>query len=618
MASVNYGQSTVFLLPSMDEKDYKELLPMLPTEPGVYKFRDCDGKLIYVGKAKNIKKRVSSYFNREHEANKTTVMVKTAASLEFTIVNSEQDALLLENNLIKAFLPRYNVLLKDGKTYPFICIKHENFPRIFFTRKVIKDGSEYFGPYTSMGRVHVLLDTIKMLFQLRTCSLNLFQKNIEKKKFKVCLEYHIGNCKGPCEGLQTEEDYNQSIQQIRNLLKGHLKPVNDFLTDEMKVLSENYEFEKANLIKQKLALLKNYQSNSTVVNTDINNVDVFAFVEDETTAYVNYMKVVNGSVIQSKTIELHKKIEEEKEELLQLAVTELREQFTSESDEIIVPFLIPSPSDKIKITVPQIGDKKKLLDLSEKNVAYYKMNLALNAEPKTSPSERILKQLKEDFRLKDLPLHIECFDNSNFQGSFPVASMVVFKNAKAAKKDYRHFNIKTVEGPDDFASMEEIVFRRYKRMMDESETLPQLVIIDGGKGQLSAAMTSIDKLGLKGKMAVCGIAKRLEEIYFPDDSLPLYINKKSESLKLIQQIRNEAHRFAITFHRLKRSKGAIKSGLDEISGIGKATSEKLLKHFHSIEKLKKAGEEEIISVVGKSRANKVLAHFTLQKENVNE
>ena len=597
----------------MDDKDYKELLDTLPSEPGVYKFRDREGKLIYVGKAKNIKKRVSSYFNREHEVNKTTVMVKTAVSLEFTIVNSEQDALLLENNLIKAFLPRYNVLLKDGKTYPFICIKKENFPRVFYTRKLIKDGSEYFGPYTSMGRVHVLLETIKMLFQLRTCSLSLVPKNIEKKKFKVCLEYHIGNCKGPCEALQTEDDYNQTIQQIRNLLKGHLKPVNDFLTDEMQVLSENYEFEKANLIKQKLDLLKDYQSNSTVVNADINNVDVFAFVEDETTAFVNYMKVVNGSVIQTKTIELHKKIEEEKEDLLQLAITELREQFASESNEIIVPFLIPTPSEKIKITVPQIGDKKKLLELAEKNVSYYKLNLALNAPAKTSPSERILKQLKEDFRLKDTPFHIECFDNSNFQGSYPVASMVVFKNAKASKKDYRQFNIKTVEGPDDFSSMEEIVFRRYKRMIDENQTLPQLVIIDGGKGQLSAAVTSIEKLGLKGKMAICGIAKRLEEIYFPDDSLPLYINKKSESLKLIQQIRNEAHRFAITFHRNKRSKGAIKTGLSDISGVGKATAEKLLKHFHSIEKIKHAETEEIILLIGKSKASKVHAYFNSEK-----
>jgi len=597
----------------MDDKEYKELLDTLPSEPGVYKFRDREGKLLYVGKAKNIKKRVSSYFNREHEVNKTTVMVKTAVSLEFTIVNSEQDALLLENNLIKAFLPRYNVLLKDGKTYPFICIKKENFPRVFYTRKLIKDGSEYFGPYTSMGRVHVLLETIKMLFQLRTCSLSLVPKNIEKKKFKVCLEYHIGNCKGPCEALQTEDDYNQTIHQIRNLLKGHLKPVNDFLSDEMKVLSENYEFEKANLIKQKLDLLKDYQSNSTVVNADINNVDVFAFVEDETTAFVNYMKVVNGSVIQTKTIELHKKIEEEKEDLLQLAITELREQFASESNEIIVPFLLPSPSEKIKITVPQIGDKKKLLELAEKNVSYYKLNLALNAPAKTSPSERILKQLKEDFRLKDTPFHIECFDNSNFQGSYPVASMVVFKNAKVSKKDYRQFNIKTVEGPDDFSSMEEIVFRRYKRMIDENQTLPQLVIIDGGKGQLSAAVTSIEKLGLKGKMAICGIAKRLEEIYFPDDSLPLYINKKSESLKLIQQIRNEAHRFAITFHRNKRSKGAINSGLSDISGVGKATSEKLLKHFHSIEKIKHADIKEIISLVGKSKASKVQAYFNSKK-----
>ena len=384
----------------MDDKDYKELLDTLPSEPGVYKFRDREGKLIYVGKAKNIKKRVSSYFNREHEVNKTTVMVKTAVSLEFTIVDSEQDALLLENNLIKAFLPRYNVLLKDGKTYPFICIKKENFPRVFYTRKLIKDGSEYFGPYTSMGRVHVLLETIKMLFQLRTCSLSLVPKNIEKKKFKVCLEYHIGNCKGPCEALQTEDDYNQTIQQIRNLLKGHLKPVNDFLTDEMQVLSENYEFEKANLIKQKLDLLKDYQSNSTVVNADINNVDVFAFVEDETTAFVNYMKVVNGSVIQTKTIELHKKIEEEKEDLLQLAITELREQFASESNEIIVPFLIPTPSEKIKITVPQIGDKKKIIRAGRKKCFLLQIELSFKCSGKNFSIRKNIKTIKRRLQVK--------------------------------------------------------------------------------------------------------------------------------------------------------------------------------------------------------------------------
>ncbi len=597
----------------MNENDYQLLLPNLPDSPGVYKFKDKEGKLIYVGKAKNLKKRVSSYFNRPQPNSKTEVMVRIATSLEFTLVNTEHDALLLENNLIKAFQPRYNVLLKDGKTYPFICVKKENFPRIFLTRTFIKDGSEYFGPFTSSHRVSSLLETIKTLFPLRTCSLHLSQKNIQAKKFKVCLEYHIGNCKGPCEGLQTEEEYNITIQQIRNLLKGHLKPVSEYLTGEMKKYSELYQFEKANQFKEKLDLLKNYQSTSTIVNPDINNIDVFAFVEDANTAYVNYMKVVNGSVIQTKTIELHKKIEEEKEELLQLAVTELRQQFNSLSDEIVVPFFIPPPSDKIKITVPQIGDKKKLLELSEKNVAFYKMNLAINAPAKTSPAERILKQLKEDFRMKDLPVHIECFDNSNFQGSYPVASLVVFKNAKSAKKDYRHFNIKTVEGPDDFASMEEIVYRRYKRLMDENQSLPQLVIIDGGKGQLGAALSSIDKLGLKGKMVVCGIAKRLEEIYFPEDPLPLYINKKSESLKLIQQIRNEAHRFAITFHRSKRDKGTLQTNLTTIKGIGKATAEKLLKHFRSIEKIKSAEKEEIEKVIGKSRAEKI---FPILKSSV--
>ncbi|HAP00908.1 MAG TPA: excinuclease ABC subunit C [Bacteroidetes bacterium] len=584
-------------------------MPKLPSLPGVYKFKDKEGKLIYVGKAKNLKKRVSSYFNRDLGTNKTTVMVRTASSLEFMIVNSEHDALLLENNLIKEFQPRYNVNLKDGKTYPFICIKKERFPRIFFTRKLIKDGSEYFGPYTSVNRASVLLDTIKQLFPLRTCNLFLAQKNIEQKKFKVCLEYHIGNCKGPCENLQSEEDYNSTIQQIRNLLKGHLKPVSDYLNAEMKKLSENYEFEKANLFKQKLEMLENYQHTSTVVNPSLSNIDVFAFVEDEKTAFVNYMKVVNGSIIQSKTIELHKKIEEEKTEMLQFAVNELRQQFSSASEEIIVPFFIPAPDEKIKITVPVRGDKKKLLELAEKNVAFYKLNLSLHSGNKQTPQERIMKQLQEDFRLKELPTHIECFDNSNFQGSFPVASMVVFKNAKPSKKDYRHFNIKTVEGPNDFASMEEIVYRRYKRLTEENQSLPQLVIIDGGKGQLGAAMNSIDKLGLRGKMAIAGIAKRLEEIYFPDDSLPLYINKKSEGLKVIQQIRNEAHRFAITFHREKRSKGTIKTGLEEINGVGKSTADKLLKHFRSVEKIKSASIEELISVIGKSRAEKVKLAF---------
>ena len=597
-----------FLYP-VNEKDYQAILGTLPPLPGVYKFKDREGKLIYVGKAKNLRKRVSSYFNRTQVTGKTEVMVRTAQSLEFTIVENEHDALLLENNLIKAEQPRYNVMLKDGKTYPFICIKNENFPRIFFTRRLIKDGSEYFGPYTSMSRAADLLETIKTLFPLRTCSLNLSLKNIAEKKFKLCMEYQIGNCKGPCEALQSLDEYNLTVSQIRNLLKGNLKPVSEYLTSVMNQLSAGYEFEKANLYKQKIDVLRNYQSVSTVVSTSLTNLDVFAYVEDAQTAFVNFMKVVNGSVIQTKTIELHKKIEEEKTDLLALAVNELRTQFNSTAMEIIVPFRIPAPSDKIKITIPKIGDKKKLLDLAGKNVAYYKLNLALNTTGKQTPAERLLKTLQEDFRLTEIPLHIECFDNSNFQGSYPVASLVVFKNAKPSKKDYRHFNIKTVEGPDDFASMEEIVFRRYKRLMDENQSLPQLVIIDGGKGQLSAAMSSIEKLGLKGKMAVAGIAKRLEEIYFPDDSLPLYFNKKSESLKLIQQIRNEAHRFAITFHRLKRDKGTLKTGLDDIAGIGKSTSEKLLTHFRSVEKLKHASEEEIISIIGKSRAEKVLAHF---------
>lgn len=605
----------------MNYKDYQSLLPVLPNLPGVYKFIDSEDKLIYVGKAKNLRKRVSSYFNRSNSTGKTEVMVNTAVRLEFTIVNSEQDALLLENSLIKNFQPRYNVNLKDGKSYPYICIKKERFPRVFLTRKFIRDGSEYYGPYTSVKKVETILEYIRGLFPLRNCNLNLSEKNIANNKFKVCLEYHLGNCKGPCEGFQSEEDYNHSIQQIRNILKGDLKTVIDTLKSSMDEYADLLQFEQAETIRKKIDLLREYQSHSTVVNPKINNVDVFAFTDGVKTAFVNYMKLVNGSVIQTKTIELHKKIEEQKEDLLSLAVNQLRTEFNSQSDEIIVPFNISAPEEKIKVTVPSKGDKRKLLELAEKNVTYYQLNLATyRSEKPLTSSERILKQLQDDFRMKELPSHIECFDNSNFQGSYPVASMVVFKNAKPSKKDYRHFNIKTVEGPNDFASMEEIIYRRYRKFgvekIDEEEnkeTLPQLIIIDGGKGQLSSAVKSLEKLGLVGKVTVAGIAKRLEEIYFPDDSLPLYINKKSESLKLIQRIRDEAHRFAITFHRKKREKGTLKSGLTAIHGIGNTTSEKLLRHFHSVEKIRAATKDEIIEVVGRKKAKIILEQLQPEK-----
>ncbi len=624
----------------MNNKDYQQLLPALPNLPGVYKFIDSEGKLIYVGKAKNIRKRVSSYFNRSNNTGKTEAMVKVAARVEFTIVNSEQDALLLENNLIKNFQPRYNVNLKDGKSYPYICIKKERFPRVFLTRRFIRDGSEYYGPYTSVKRVETILEYIRGLFPLRNCNLNLSEKNIANKKFKVCLEYHLGNCKGPCEGLQSEEDYNNSIQQIRNILKGDLKVVIDTLKTSMNEYASLLQFEQAEALRKKIDMLREYQSHSTVVNPKISNVDVFAFTDGEKTAFVNYMKLVNGSVIQTKTIELHKKIEEQKEDLLSLAVNQLRSEFNSQSDEIIVPFKISPPDEKIRITIPSKGDKRKLLELAEKNVSYYKLNLATYSSGRTlSSAERILKQLQEDLRMKELPTRIECFDNSNFQGSYPVASMVVFKNAKPSKKDYRHFNIKTVEGPNDFASMEEIIYRRYKKFgteenieqeypkhsnnnsvssaeIEENEdTLPQLIIIDGGKGQLSSAVKILEQLGLLGKVTVVGIAKRLEEIYFPDDSLPLYINKKSESLKLIQRIRDEAHRFAITFHRKKREKGTLKSELTDINGIGSATSEKLLRHFRSMEKIRNATGDEIAEVIGKAKAEKVIEQLQ-SKEKV--
>lgn len=598
--------------------DYKVLLPDLPKDPGVYKYIDNNDVIIYVGKAKNLKNRISSYFgDKKHQSNKTRIMVKQAKRLEFVIVETETDALLLENTLIKKLQPRYNVMLKDGKSYSYICIKKERFPRVFITRKVIRDGSFYFGPYTSKSRIKVLLDLIKHLFPLRTCTYNLGEEYINAGKYKLCLEYHIKNCLGPCTGLEEEEPYNIKIDQIKNILKGNFAHVKRHFVDQMKLHAEQLEFEKAQSIKEKLVAFEDYQGKSMVVSQTIQDVDVFSVASIEGTAFVNYIKIVNGAIINTYTQEVIRQLDETDEDILTFAVPEIRNKFNSLSKEILVPFSILLPEEDVKVIVPKIGDKKKLVELSEKNVKYFILKLQkdqANRVKKLTHSERILTTLKNDLQMDAIPLHIECFDNSNFQGSYPVSSCVVFKNAKPSKKDYRHFNIKTVEGPDDFASMEEVVFRRYKRLRDEGEALPQLVIIDGGKGQLSSSMKAVEELGLVGQMTVIGIAKRLEEIFFPGDSIPLYINKKSESLKLIQHARNEAHRFAITFHRDKRSKGLTQTELTNIAGVGTNTADKLLNHFGSVKQVKLALVSELTEVVGPSIAKKVKAYFKAQED----
>ena len=588
------------------------LVKSLPDNPGVYQYYDVEGKIIYVGKAKNLKKRVSSYFNKDQSENgKTQILVKKIVDIKFIIVDTELDALLLENNLIKKYQPRYNVLLKDDKTYPWICIKNERFPRVFTTRNIIKDGSVYFGPYASVKVMHTVLDLVKQLFKLRNCNLNLSEDNIKAKKFKVCLEYHIGNCKAPCIANESEEEYNQTISNIKEIIKGNISNVSKHLKTLLNQHVEKLEFEKAHIIKEKIDALEKFQSKSTVVSPTITNVDVFSITSDEKTAYVNFLKVVNGSIIQGHTIELKKKLDESNQELLALSIVELRERFHSDAKEVIVPFEIETEFPGIEFTIPQRGDKKHLLELSERNVEYYKRE-KIKQESLVDPerhTKRILEQMKKDLRLTEEPRHIECFDNSNFQGAYPVAAMTVFKDCKPSKKDYRHFNIKTVEGPDDFASMEEIIYRRYKRVLEENQSMPQLIVIDGGKGQLSSALESLDKLGLKGKVAIVGIAKKLEEIYFPGDSIPLYLDKRSESLKIIQQIRDEAHRFGITHHRSKRDKGTLKTELTEIKGISDTTAQKLLSHFKSVKKVKEASEEELTDVVGKSKAKTIIDYY---------
>ncbi|MFT5763550.1 MAG: excinuclease ABC subunit C [Saprospiraceae bacterium] len=597
----------------MTTEDYQNISSTLPKQPGIYKFIDPEGTIIYVGKAKSLKSRLASYFgSTKHQLAKTRIMVRLADHFEFTIVETETDALLLESTLIKKFQPRYNVMLKDGKNYSYICVKKERFPRVFLTRRVIKDGSTYFGPYMSKFRVKVILDLIKNLFPLRTCTFNLSEENINNNKFKICLEYHIKNCEGPCEGLESEEHYNEKVEQVKNMLRGNLAAVKQHLKEEMQHLAENLKFERAQQAKDKLAAFEDYQGKSTVVSTTIRDVDVFSIATDEKTAYVNYLKVIDGAVINTYTQEMIKNLDEDEKDLLEFVIPELRERFNSITKEVVLAKKIKLTDPEIILTIPQRGDKRKLLELSEKNVQYYllqKKKEEIKHQSKQTHSERILKTLQSDLNMKDVPLHIECFDNSNIQGSNPVASCVVFKNAKPAKKDYRHFKIKTVVGSDDFASMEEVVDRRYRRMLNEGDSLPQLIIIDGGKGQLSSAVKSLELLGILDQVTVIGIAKKLEEIFFAGDTVPLYINKKSESLKLIQQARNEAHRFAITFHRDQRSKDFTTSEITLIPGIGEKTAEKLLKHFKSVKKLKEAGAEEVEAIVGKAATRKVMMYF---------
>ncbi|PXX96995.1 excinuclease ABC subunit C [Marinifilum breve] len=589
----------------------KSLISALPEEPGVYQFYDENNTIIYVGKAKRLKRRVASYFNKVHDNAKTNIMVRKISEIRHIVVNTEEDALLLENNLIKKHQPRYNVLLKDDKSFPWICIKKENFPRVFVTRNLVKDGSEYFGPYTSVKMVRTLMDMIRSLYKLRTCNLSLNSEGILNGKFKVCLEYHIGNCKAPCEGKINQEEYMDTIQAIRNILKGNIRMVTSHLKEKMTELAEEYKFEEAHAIKEKLELLDKYQSKSTIVNPSINNVDVYSILEDEESAYVNFLKVVNGAIIQAHTIELKKKIEESKEDLLLLAITEIRQKIFSTAKEILVPFEIDLSFSGVKCLIPQRGDKRKLLDLSLRNVKYYRLEKLKQGEKsrKQPNADRIMERMKKDLRLKDEPIHIECFDNSNIQGTNPVASCVVFRNGRPYKKDYRHFNIKTVVGANDFASMEEIIYRRYKRLLDENQTLPQLIVIDGGKGQLGAALNSLGKLNLRGKISVIGIAKKLEEIYFPGDPYPLYLDKNSETLKIIQHLRNESHRFAITFHRQKRSKAFIGSELDRIDGIGPKTVQKLIQRFKSVENVKKATLNEISEEIGNSKGLSIWKYF---------
>ena len=598
----------------MNQKEFTVIAPSIPAEPGVYKYYNAVNELLYVGKAKNLRKRVSSYFSKTFTSYKTHELVKRIHHIEFTIVNNEQDAFLLENTLIKENQPKFNINLKDDKSYPYIVIKNERFPRVFFTRRKINDGSLYLGPYTSVEKVKELLDFIRQTISLRNCKLNLSENNIKKGKFKVCLEYHLGHCKGPCEGLQTEDDYQEDLNQLVNLLKGNLRPVIQYFKEEMGRLAGSMEFEKAAALKKKLEHLEGYQSRSAVVNTRIGTVDVFSILEEGNTAYVNYLAINAGTIVRTKTITLEKQLDETAAEVLSFAAAQLREGFESNANEIIVPFAIEFPEENVKITIPRSGDKKALLSLSEKNVNYFRDELRkkkiLNLEERSADEKlKVLQQLKKDLQLPSVPLHIECFDNSNFQGSYPVSAMVYFKNGEPSKADYRRFKIKTVTGINDFASMKEVVYRRYKRLLNENKPLPQLIIIDGGKGQLSAAMQSIHDLKVPGTTSVVGLAKNEEEIFFPGDSQSIKLPWDSESLKLIRRIRDEVHNYGITFHRNLRSKGTFKNELEQVKGIGKSTVDLLLKKFRSVKNIREKSREELAEIIGNAKAGLIFEYF---------
>lgn len=587
------------------------ILKTLPHNPGIYQHLDKNGKILYIGKAKDLKKRVSSYFTKGHDSARIRVMVSKITDIKTIVTETEFDALLLENNLIKEYQPRYNINLKDDKTYPWICIKKEPFPRIFPTRNPIKDGSEYYGPYASVKVMKTVLGLIRQLYTLRTCKLNLSEENIKSGKYRVCLEYHIGNCKGPCEGLQSEADYLEDVDSARALIKGHLNSVKKMLEQQMKSAAADLQFEEAQKLKEKFETVDRYQAKSTVVNPNISNVDVFSIFSDAEYAYVNFLKIMDGAVLQSHTIEIRKKLDESDSAILELALPEIRQRFKSNASEVYLSHKIESEIPEVNFHVPQRGDKKQLIDLSLKNGRYFRLEKLKNIQivDPDRHTKRLMKQMQQDLRLKEEPRHIECFDNSNIQGANPVSACVVFKNGKPSKKDYRHFNIKTVEGPDDFASMYEAVFRRYRRLLNEEESLPQLIVIDGGKGQLSAALKALEDLDLRGTIAILGIAKRLEEIYFPGDKYPLYLDKRSETLKVVQRLRDEAHRFGITHHRNRRSKSTFKSELSEIKGIGDESAKQLLRQFKSVKKIKSASLPELEAVVGKNRAKLVHQHF---------
>ncbi|MFN6378720.1 MAG: excinuclease ABC subunit UvrC [Flavobacteriales bacterium] len=602
----------------METSEYiQSILKVLPHKPGVYQYFDSAGTIIYVGKAKSLRNRVSSYFNKnQYESGKTAVLVRRIADIKYMVVESEMDALLLENSLIKKHKPRYNIIWKDDKSYPSIVIKKEPFPRIFATRQLIKDGSEYHGPYASVKVMHTVLDLVRKLYPIRSCSLPLTKPNIEAGKFKVCLEYHLGNCKGPCEGKQSLDDYEQNVENIRKIIRGNFGEAIRELKAMMQEKAANYEFEEAHILKEKIETLENFQARSTIVNPGIHNVDVFSIATDNHSGYVNFMKINNGVIVQGYTAEVKKKMDESDEELLEYSIIEIREKLQSNSREIIVPMELDLRLPNVELTVPQRGDKKKLLDLSMRNSKHYMLDMQKQQEiidPERHTS-RLLETIKNDLHLKELPVHIECFDNSNIQGTNPVSACVVFKNAKPSKNDYRKFNVKTVQGPNDFDTMKEAVHRRYSRLVEEGESLPQLIVIDGGKGQLGAALESLDLLGLRGKIAIIGIAKRLEEIYFPGDSLPIYLDKRSETLKVIQQLRDEAHRFGLSHHRDRRSKEALRSELTEIPGVGFRTTQQLIFHFKTVKKVKEASLEELEEVVNKKLARLVFDYFSKQKD----